>query len=600
MPGNRRFLALAFLPSFAVAAAMLPFDFSNAPEGRVYAVIPLPAAPADAAGILLSFDAPVPSGPVRAVSVHLHSGDGWLSADLPVENAHGDVRLPFASFGSPEGTPGPAEKADIARVSLWARAPSGTGAVTVSAAFVTRAPVAILRTGSDNLSTLCSDRCARILDRLGVPHDILSAPGSLDGVRVLVLPHSRNLPSETVSALRDFTRNGGALIVFYSASHTLARAVGLPAGTWEGSDTGWRSMALSDTGRRIPHNTENLICPPPSPSGKVLATWVDASGAATDKPAAVLGPHGAWFAHIPPRAFPAACDLFATILRSFGVDIPPQAGGARGAAPSFSAGIPPQAGGSGGAAPPVVVENGQGARGEASPRPLSTLPAGFLRGAWASAPTPVPGLDTLFASEMPSTPDADSPAVHFWYQCLHNEDDTWLDPANPSVRRRVVRAALSALKRGAAGIHLDYIRTSSGVEATPERTQAVTELVREVSKAVREKFPEAVVSAAVFPSPSEAASVNQDWPAWIREGLVDFVTPMIYNDDPDLFRIRLEACLAVAPASALVPGIGTGADESQTDLPAVREELAATVSAGCRGVSFFKLDDALLDMLPLL
>ena len=72
---------------------------------------------------------------------------------------------------------------------------------------------------------------------------------------------------------------------------------------------------------------------------------------------------------------------------------------------------------------------------------------------------------------------------------------------------------------------------------------------------------------------------------------------MIYEDDPDVFRIRLDACLAAAPAAALVPGIGTGADESQADLPAVRAELGACVDAGCRGAAFFALDDALLEIL---
>ncbi|MBR1587939.1 MAG: hypothetical protein IJ658_06410, partial [Kiritimatiellae bacterium] len=56
-------------------------------------------------------------------------------------------------------------------------------------------------------------------------------------------------------------------------------------------------------------------------------------------------------------------------------------------------------------------------------------------------------------------------------------------------------------------------------------------------------------------------------------------------------------CLAAAPAAALVPGIGTGADESQTDSAAAAAELSACVEAGCRGAAFFRLDDSLPELL---
>ena len=63
-------------------------------------------------------------------------------------------------------------------------------------------------------------------------------------------------------------------------------------------------------------------------------------------------------------------------------------------------------------------------------------------------------------------------------------------------------------------------------------------------------------------------------------------------------RAALAQCLAAAPADRLVVGIGTGADEAQVDAAAFRDEVAAASAAHLRGVAFFALDDALLELLP--
>ena len=548
-------------------ALVLPFDFARAVDGRVFADVPLPPAPERAAAVGLVFDAPVPPGPVRGVSVHLHSGDGWLSADLPVSRACGAVRIPFSAF-SPEGDPGPAAAADTLRLSLWARAAEGTGTVSlVSARLIAPAPVAVAGEG------LGAERCGRILDRIGVPFDVLPATGfsaeDLAAVRVLLLPGAASLAPRDISAVRAFVRRGGRPVVFYSPDPRLSDALGLRPGAWEGGS--WSGLSVSGSGRRIPHQTENRICPRPGSNARVLAVWVDSLGHETSAPAVVLAPRGAWFAHIPPRAYPAACDLFRTVLSSLaeGIAEPPAAEGGSAAAPLAAA-----------------------------------LPPGFPLAAWANAPEEnVPSaLRALFVrvaagAPLPEAAGTNAPALHVWLPCLLAGDGSWLDPADPDARGAAAAEAARLVQAGAAGVNLDYVRTDAGVPAAPERAAAVTALVREVSAAVRAASPKAVVSAAVFPTPSEAASVNQDWPAWVKEGLVDFVAPMIYTDDPATFRAKLDACLSAAPAAALVPGIGTGADESQTDLPATAAELSACVSAGCRGAAFFALDDALRELL---
>lgn len=581
MPGNRPLRALVLLAlaigagsaaaAPAPAVATIPPLSASADADRTFADIPLSASVASPAALAVSFADPVPAAVVRAVTLHLRCGAGWRTATLPAERARGRVRIPFGAFSSVEGDPGPAARADLARVSLWRRAPGAdTPPVGVeSAGLVPPAAVAVARTDA-----AFAARCERLLGRLGVPFDLVPPDFSreaLDGVRLLFLPEASALSGADAARLRDFVRRGGRLAVFYASHPVLADAVGVVPGAWETAPGGWTAFALRPSGRRVPHRTENLLCPAPGPRARTLATWIDAAGGDTGKPAVVLAPGGAWFAHVPPRAYPAACALLADVLAALVPDLAP---------------VPPKPA----AGPPLAV------------------PEGFLLAAWADAPPPKPlpaaaaPLRALFvrpaAGRTLRAPADAPPAVHAWLPCLCNDSGAWRDPADPAVRAAVADEAVRLVRAGAEGIHLDYVRTPAGAPASPERAAAVTALVRAVSRAVRAERSGAAVSAAVFPTPGTAAAVNQDWPAWIREGLVDFVAPMIYEDDPEAFRASLAQCLAAAPPDRLVAGIGTGADESQADAAAVRAEVAAAVGAHLRGVAFFAFDDALLELLP--
>lgn len=571
----------------AIFASASALAFSGEDPDRTFVDLPLSPVPEPASAVSVSFSVPASVASVRAVTLHLHSGDGWLSAEVPSVRARGTLRVPFGAFVS-DGAAGPAVSADLLRVSFWRRSPeTAPPPVAVSAAtFAPPAAVAVAGTGP------FSDRCARILERIGVSFDRLSPTGfsasDLGSVRVLFLPDASSLSSRDVSVVRSFARRGGRPVVFYSADAGLSSTLGLRAGSWEGGS--WSGLLVSSSGRRIPHETENRICPRPGPDSRVLAVWLDSEGRETSAPAVVLAPRGAWFAHVPPRAYPAACDLFRTLLSSLAErsSLLPDS-----SSESFS--HSPDSG-----IPPLAFEG---------PSPSAVEPPdGFLVAAWASAPpksVPV-GLGAVFVrapeawfcDESCPARKGDRPSFHVWLPCLMDDAGAWSDPADPAVRKRICETAVRLVRAGAAGGHLDYVRTAAGTPAGEGAAGAVTELVRAVSRAVREASPGALVSAAVFPTPAEAASVNQDWPAWVRDGLVDFVSPMIYCDDPETFRVKLDACLAVAPASSLLPGIGTGADESQTDLPAASAQLSACISSGCRGAAFFALDDALRELLP--
>ena len=591
------------------AGIIPPLSASPDPDRSLVDIPLAPAAAAAApAALVVEFGSPVPPESVRGVSIHLRSRDGWLSASLPTARARGSVRLPFGSF-APEGSAGPAAEADLARISLW-RLAADSDTPPIAIPFVRLVPsadVAVVRAteatapGETAFAAQMAARLERLLTRAGIPFDslddtaLVGNPGGAGGAAPrplwLLLPYAPRLSPAHLAALRAHVAAGGRVAAFYNGSAELSALLGLAPPRYEHPRGGYRTMAWGK--RRIPHHTEHLHIPVVKKGAEadVLATWVGTDGADTGLPAVVATRHGALFAHVPPLAYPAAQDLFRALVAQ-------------------------------------PREEAAAQVGSVAPEARSvTLPALLIVGAWTEAPRlPAripPALNTLYAylSAVPAsgtrpanpsaaaasgTRPADSSAaaapaaVHVWLPLLNpvdRPDSRWLDPANPVDRAAALRRVRAAALRHPAGLHFDYLRSSGGTPASPEAAAAVTSLLREAVALARDLSPSIVLSAAVFPTPASAAEHNQDWPAWLREGLLDYVAPMLYNDDPAAFRASLAQCLAAAPADRLVAGIGTGADEAQVDAEAFAAEVAAAAEAGLRGVSFFPLDDALLELL---
>ena len=608
MSGNRllRVLPLILLctaapaahaASVPVVATIPPLSVSADPD-RTFVDIPLAAPAAAPAALTVCFADPVPAAAVRAVTLHLRCGTGWRTATLPAERAHGNVRLPFGAFSAVEGILGPAEKADLVRISLWRRAlRTDTPPVGVEFAGLTPcADIAVVRATEDTapgetaFAGRMADRLERLLSRANVPFDTLLDTDLPEGEGAasrtfLFLPYAPSLSPARLAALRAHVAAGGRVVAFYNASPALSELIGLAPPRYRNASPGWTAMSWN--GRRIPHATEHLLVPvvKDPAATTVAATWIDADGKDTKLPAIAVTRHGALFAHVPPLAYPAAQDLL--LLAIIGSAVPP-------AGPVPATPQPPPKAGS-----------------KPEPREAGSVPeasaSGSVVGAWVASPrlpaaTP-PALNTLFAylAAAQAAPADRRSAVHVWLPLLDPVDvpgHRWLDPAVSADRAAALRRVRAAARLRPAGIHFDYVRSRDGAAASPEAAAAVTSLLREAAAIVRELAPSAAISAAVFPTPAAATTVNQDWPAWIKEGLVNFVCPMIYEDDPDAFRAALVQCLAAAPADRLVAGIGTGADEAQVDMSAFRDEVAAAAAAHLRGVAFFALDDALLELLP--
>ena len=171
----------------------------------------------------------------------------------------------------------------------------------------------------------------------------------------------------------------------------------------------------------------------------------------------------------------------------------------------------------------------------------------------------------------------------------------WLCPTHPENRRLLVEAMLELVAKGVDGVHFDFIRypdseycfcprcrdlfarwsgepLAAGVASTYAserqkslwrkfRCAAITAPLKKVSETLRANpSNRCEISAAVFCDPlADPDSVGQDWGAWCRAGLLDFVCPMTYEDDFGWFRRKLDKeAQQVAGRVPQYPGIGLG------------------------------------------
>ena len=130
------------------------------------------------------------------------------------------------------------------------------------------------------------------------------------------------------------------------------------------------------------------------------------------------------------------------------------------------------------------------------------------------------------------------------------------------------------------------------------RKAGVTELVRDVYRRAKQAKPRAQVTAAVFTPVKSAERVYQDWPGWIREGIVDYVIPMAYTSKNADLAKQLDDWKTVDPRlERVVPGLcisakgGAGASYVHRDVDLIFTQYRMCQDAGARGVNFYALDN---------
>lgn len=619
-------LSLLLLPAPPAPAETLPYHFETptAPD-RVLLDFPLPPPPSSAppTALLIDADLSATEGPLPALTVHLHAGDGWLSAETPYPPAF-PLRLPLTAF-APEGHPAPAVRATEVRFSLWNRG-TGQGRLAIrSAAFAAPASIAVLHStdatarGEAAFADAMARRLSATLDRANLPHDLLPdadlSESALSPYALLFLPYAPTLTPPQLAKLRSWVSDGGKLVTFYQSAPGLASLLSCTFGPYrETPVTAFQlDVPPADAPLVVPHATTSLLPPHPRPPAQTFAHWLDPSGRPSDLPAVVLAPDGAAFAHVPPLPSPAAAHLMALLAaRLVGTPAPALPAAVPASDYPSPGDLPLRAAWCPSLAPPLRATWRQ------TFEDLSALPLA-PNALYVLLPAPVaPSSATPPRELAPLLSDAARAgvAVHAWVplltldplspalrQRLAAERRTlpghplWLDPANPKNRQAILDALLPLAKTGIAGIHFDYVRTPDDLPSSSATAAAVTDLLRALSEALRKANPSLVLSAAVYPTPQTAAARNQNWPQWLAEGLLDNVSPMIYANDLPAFQASLDACLAAAPADRLLPGVAVAADEAQPAPAAFAAQLRALSAAHTLGPAYFPLSPALPPLL---
>lgn len=223
-------------------------------------------------------------------------------------------------------------------------------------------------------------------------------------------------------------------------------------------------------------------------------------------------------------------------------------------------------------------------------------------------------------------------------QTAEGKSAPWLSPHHPDNVEMLLKAYEEiALRYPVDGLHLDYVRYSDrSVDFSPSaraafekwrggsaygwpkcaqnggalgkefnlfRCETITAFVREASKRVRAARPGIKISAAVYAGyPECISSVGQDWAVWLKNGYVDFICPMNYTDDTNLFLSRTAQHLALPNAAGRIyPGLGIAAMECRLRPDQAIAQITGLRKLGATGFVFFDLGRPLHDeILPYL
>ncbi len=187
----------------------------------------------------------------------------------------------------------------------------------------------------------------------------------------------------------------------------------------------------------------------------------------------------------------------------------------------------------------------------------------------------------------------------------------YLDPGVPAVQDHILAVVQEVLTGyDVDGIHLDNVRypdlgsgynpsslarfnAETGKSGMPNpndqewrawRTRQVTGLVSRIHEAIDAAKPAVKLSASVMCSdPTLAArQFMQDWASWTKEGLVDFLVPMVYLQDD---RMAAEAVKSLAASHGRHVYIGIGA--FRIDGVMAAKHISDCRAAGAAGVVLY-------------
>ncbi|MEM6835618.1 MAG: family 10 glycosylhydrolase [Cyanobacteria bacterium P01_C01_bin.120] len=193
----------------------------------------------------------------------------------------------------------------------------------------------------------------------------------------------------------------------------------------------------------------------------------------------------------------------------------------------------------------------------------------------------------------------------------------WLNPFHPEVQTFLVELITEVVQRYPVdGIQLDdhfglpvefgydsytqalYQQEHGGVSPPedpkdPEwkrwRAAKITELMGQITTAVKAINPDAIVSLSPNTPDFAYDRYLQDWRTWVNQGWLDEVIVQVYRDDLAVLESELQNPELLAVNQQLPMGIGlyTGPAINAKPVETIQQEMAAVKAAGYRGMAFF-------------
>jgi uncharacterized lipoprotein YddW (UPF0748 family) len=197
-----------------------------------------------------------------------------------------------------------------------------------------------------------------------------------------------------------------------------------------------------------------------------------------------------------------------------------------------------------------------------------------------------------------------------------------LNLANPEARQYWMRKMSNALAYDIDGIHLDYIRFPvnqrfsydsltlasfksefgmSPLEDSQDdgsmlwcewinwNAAQITGFVKETRELIQKTGKKVLLGADVFPNPETAKIlIGQDWESWSHSGLIDFICPMFYTNNLDLFREYTARAVKIAGNGYKVyPGIGVHTSHNKITKELLVKEIEILREEGAEGLAIF-------------
>ena len=193
----------------------------------------------------------------------------------------------------------------------------------------------------------------------------------------------------------------------------------------------------------------------------------------------------------------------------------------------------------------------------------------------------------------------------------------WLNPMHPEVRQFLIDLIVDVVERYPVdGIQLDdhfslpismgydpysvkLYQESHGGALPPEdpsapgwiawRAHSITTLLTDITQAVKQVRPEAIISVSPNPPGFAYRKYLQDWIQWVNLGIVDEVVVQLYRDDLNIFEQDLynSGFHNLRNQIPIAIGLYTGPLKSAKKFNQTIDEISAVQQAGYGGVSFF-------------